>query len=148
MNRRTFVAAAGAAAAANALPAAAVAAADNPFLVQWRLPNGAPPFDLIRTEHFLPAFERGMAERRAEIDAIATARARPTFKNTIEAMERGGDILGRVSNVFFNRTSAHTDPAIQKIQAEIAPRLSAFNNETVMNAALFERVEAVHEGRA
>lgn len=148
MNRRTFVAAAGAAAAASALPAAATAANGNPFLVQWTLPNGAPPFDLIRTEHFLPAFERGMAERRAEIDAIATARARPTFANTIEAMERGGDVLGRVSTVFFNRTSAHTDPEIQKIQAEIAPRLSAFNNETVMNEALFRRVEAVYERRA
>lgn len=146
MNRRVFVAAA--AASVVAAPSISLAAPQsNPFFAPWTLPNGAPPFDLIRTEHFLPAFERGMAERRAEIDAIVANRARPTFANTIEAMERGGDVLNRVSTVFFNRTWAHTDPAIQKIQAEIAPKLSAFNNETVMNEALFRRVEAVFRAR-
>ncbi len=113
---------------------------DNPFLAASPLPFGAPDFSRIRHEHFLPAFEAGMKEQLAEVAAIVKHEKRPSFANTIEALERSGTTLTRVSDVFFSLTSAHTNPDIQQLQAEMAPRLAAHGDEILLNPGLFFRV--------
>src|SRR5271154_4170605 len=112
---------------------------DNPLFETWP-EQGLPPFDRIRTEHFAPGFERGMAEQDAEIAAIAGAADAPSFANTIEAMERSGRLLHRVSGVFFNLNSSHTDDALQDVAREFAPRLARHRTGIVLNAALFARI--------
>ena len=99
-------------------PPVVEAAADNPFFTASTLPDQVPPFDLIRDEHYLPAFERGMAEELAEIEAIANNPEAPTFENTIVAMEQTGEILGRVSRVFFN---LNTPEDVAKAGSEVQP---------------------------
>lgn len=120
---------------------------DNPFLVASSLPFGAPDFSRIRHEHFLPAFEAGMREQLEEVVAIASQPDAPSFANTIEALDRTGTILTRVSDVFSNLASAHTNPDIQKLQAEIAPRLAAHGDEILLNVALFKRVDQLYGQR-
>ncbi len=119
----------------------------NPFFVSWDGPFGAPPFDRIRHEHYLPAFEAGMAAQNAEIEVITDSADTPTFENTIEALETTGALLKKVSSVFFNLTSSLTDDDLQTLEAEIAPRLTAHGKSIMLNPALFERVDAVHAGR-
>lgn len=119
----------------------------NPLFAASPLPLQYPPFDQIRDEHYAPAFERGMSEHRAEIDAIADNAEAPTFENTIVAMERAGEILRRTSSVFFNLSGAHTNEAMQKVQAEMAPKLSAHNDAILLNGKLFDRVKALYEQR-
>jgi peptidyl-dipeptidase Dcp len=132
-------------AAETAAPAAKVApAAANPFFAPSTLPYQLPPFDRIRDEHFLPAFERGMQEQLAEIDAIASNKAAPTFENTIVALDRSGQTLTRVGNVFFNLTGADTNDTREKIQTEMAPKLSAHQDAIALDGRLFARVKAVH----
>ena len=121
--------------------------AENPFFVPSPLPYGMPPFDLIRDEHYLPAFEQGMADRIAEIEAIASNPEAPTFDNTILPMERGGELLSRVSRVFFNMNSAHTNPQIQDIQRTVSPQLAAHQDAIALNGALFERIETLYQQR-
>ena len=128
-------------------PAAADAAA-NPFFTASTLPYQMPPFDQIRDEHYLPAFERGMAEELAEIEAIANNPESPTFENTIVAMEQTGEILARVSRVFFNLNSAHTNPVMQDVQKTVSPQLAAHRDAIFLNPKLFARVEALHGKRA
>lgn len=118
---------------------------DNPFYAASDLPYRMPPFDRITDDHFLPAFERGMAEQRAEVAAIAADPAPPTFDNTLVALERSGQLLARVSAVFHNLTSAHTNPRLQEIEAEIAPRLAAHRDAIYLDRDLFGRVRALHE---
>jgi len=150
MDRRSFFAVASAATvAAAANPNISLANGDdNPFLRAWTLPNGAPPFDQVKPEHYLPAFEAGIAERRAEITAVTSQRAAATFANTIERLEGGGEILNRVQAVFFNMSSANTSAEIQRIQREISPKLAAFRNDVYLDPALFARIEKVYAGRA
>lgn len=124
------------------------AATANPLLGLSTLPYHFPPFDRFRNEHFMPAFEIGMAEGRAEIERIAANPAAPTFDNTIVAMERSGQTLGRVSAVFFNLTSAHTNDELDRIDADVSPKLSAYNDAIVLDARLFGRVRALYEQRA
>lgn len=124
------------------------AATANPLLGLSTLPYHYPPFDRFRNEHFMPAFEIGMAEGRAEIERIAANPAAPTFDNTIVAMERSGQTLGRVSAVFFNLTSAHTNDELDRIDADVSPKLSAYNDAIVLDARLFGRVRALYEQRA
>jgi peptidyl-dipeptidase Dcp len=119
----------------------------NPLLAPWTGPFEAPPFDLIKPEHFSPAFDAALAENRAEIAAIAADPAPPTFANTIDALERSGAALDRVSAVFFNLSGADSNEAIEGIEREIAPILSRFSSEIYQNAALFARVEALHAGQ-
>ncbi|MBM4238763.1 MAG: M3 family metallopeptidase [Gammaproteobacteria bacterium] len=149
MDRRNFFAVASAATVIAATTSDTLLAntSDNPFLKAWTLPNGAPPFDQIKEEHFLPAFEAGIAERRAEIAAITAQRAAATFANTIDQLESGGDVLNRVQAVFFNMSSANTNADIQRIQREISPKLAAFRNDVYLDANLFARIEKIHEGR-
>ncbi len=127
------------------LPDVAPLAADNPFAAQSALPLHYPPFDRIRDADFRPAFEAGMASQRTEIDAIARDPAVPTFDNTVVAMERSGLLLHRVQTVFSNINAAHTDPEKQKIEAEMAPRLSAHRDAIYLDEALFARVRTLYE---
>ena len=117
----------------------------NPLMTESNLPYGMPHFDKIRNEHFVPAFEQGMAGQSAEIDAIASSDEAPTFNNTIVAMERSGQIYFRGRRVFANLTSAHTNDQLQAIQQEMAPKFSAHSDSILLNPALFARVEALYE---
>tara|TARA_R110000796_G_scaffold67449_2_gene154648 strand:- start:72855 stop:74870 length:2016 start_codon:yes stop_codon:yes gene_type:complete len=113
----------------------------NPLLS----PFDTAPFSKLKNEHFMPAFTKAIAEARAEIDAITTNTAKPTFKNTIAALDYAGQQLDRVSSVFFNLNSAETNAEIQKIAQEISPLLSEFGNDITLNEALFEKVKAVYD---
>jgi peptidyl-dipeptidase Dcp len=119
----------------------------NPFFSPSTLPYELPPFADIREEHYLPAFERGMAEQLAEAEAIAQSAEPPTYRNTIVALERSGALLRRVSNVFFNQASSDTNEAVQAVEAEISPRLAAHEDAIHLNAALYGRVRALYESR-
>ncbi|HVW43174.1 MAG TPA: M3 family metallopeptidase [Amycolatopsis sp.] len=121
---------------------------DNPFAKPSELPYGLPPFERIAEEHYSPAFEAGLAEHAAEIDAIATDPEPATFGNTIVALERSGRLLGRVSSVFFNLTSSDTNPALQDLQAEIAPKLAAHHDAIHLDPKLYARVRDLYERRA
>ena len=119
----------------------------NPFFADSPLPFHYPPFDRIDDSLYLPAFERGMAEQLAEVEAIADAAEAPTFENTLVALERSGRVLERVSQVFFNLNSADTNDTLDAIRSEMAPKLSAHSDRILLNGALFERVRALHERR-
>ncbi|MFI9354910.1 M3 family metallopeptidase [Streptomyces lydicus] len=119
----------------------------NPFFEPSDLPYALPPFARIRHEHYLPAFERGMAEQREEIAAIGSRTAPPTFENTVEALERSGAVLGRVRRVFFNKAGSDTDDALQALEAELAPRLAAHDDALLLDPALFARLDALYEAR-
>ncbi len=127
--------------------AAGQPAAVNPLFAPSTLDYQFPPFDKIGNADYLPAFEKGMLEHRAEIDAIANSKAKPTFENTIVAMERSGALLTRVSRIFFGLSGANTNDEMQKIQAGIAPKLAAHGDQTTLNAKLFARIEALHAKR-
>ncbi len=122
----------------------ASAEATNPLLADWDTPFGAPPFSQIEEAHFLPAFEVALASHRAEIDAIASNEAEPTFENTLLAMENAGADLTRISRVFFNLTSSASNDEIRAIQREMSPRLAAHNAAITLNADLFARIEAIY----
>jgi peptidyl-dipeptidase Dcp len=125
-----------------------VDAANNPLLQPWTGPFGAPPFARIRPEHFRPAFEAALAQKRAEIAAIAADPAPPTFDNTIAALERSGKALDRVEATFFNLVGSDSNETLQEIERDMAPVLSRERSATLQNDALFRRIEALHEGRA
>jgi len=117
----------------------------NPFLTESSAPFGAPEFDKITNEHYLPAFEAGVAEGKKEIDAIVANPDEPTFENTIEAMEYAGETLNRVAGVFYNLMEAHTNDQMQAIAEQVSPMLTEFSMYTSLNAPLFERVKAVYQ---
>ena len=120
----------------------------NPFYTEWDTPFGIPPFAEIREEHYLPAMEKGIIEHQAEIDAIAGSDEAPTFENTILALEYSGDLLDRVTEVFFSLNSAVTTDSMQSIAKLAAPMLSEHNDNIILNDKLFRRVKAVHGQRA
>ena len=105
------------------------------------------PFSQIKNDDFFPAFQEGIALAKAEIDAIVNNPSAPTFENTIEAMAFSGDILDRISSIFFNLNSAETNDELQKIAQEVSPLLSEFSNDIRLNADLFAKVKAVYEQR-
>ncbi|NKC32575.1 M3 family metallopeptidase [Falsiroseomonas selenitidurans] len=121
---------------------------DNPLLAPWTTPFGVPPFDLIRAEHFPDAFEAGMAAHAAEVQAIAAATTPPSFRNTVEALERSGRVLDRVKSVFFNLVSSQATEALQAVERDFAPKLARHRSEVVLNPGLFARVTAVLSRRA
>ena len=123
------------------------AAAVNPLLAAWIGPYQIPPFGEIEPEHFKPAYEAALAAHDTEIAAIAGATAKPGFKNTIEALEHAGRLAKRIGAVFWNRTGAHTDEAIQAIEREMAPRLAAHHSAIASNAALFARIDDIFQRR-
>ena len=118
---------------------------ENPLLTESSAPFGAPQFDKIRNEHYLPAFEAGIAEAKAEIDAIIANQEEPTFGNTIEAMEYAGQTLDRVAGIFFNLMEADTDDEMQKIAEEVTPMLTEYSMYVSLNNDLFQKVKAVYE---
>jgi peptidyl-dipeptidase Dcp len=122
--------------------------AANPFAAPSPLPYHAPQFDKIKDSDYAPAFAQGIKEQQAEIDAIAGSTAAPTFENTIAAMEKSGRMLDRVSETFFNVQQANTDPALDKVQSDVAPLLAAHQDSIYLNARLFARVKAVYDARA
>ena len=120
---------------------------ENPLLTESKAPFGAPEFDKIKTEHYLPAFEAGIKEGKAEIDAIVANPDEPTFENTIEAMAYAGQTLDKVAGIFFNLMEAHTSDEMQEIAEKVSPMLTEYSMYISLNAPLFERVKAVYEKR-
>ncbi|NUO55378.1 MAG: M3 family metallopeptidase [Hamadaea sp.] len=121
--------------------------ADNPFAIPSDLPYEVPPFDRIAEEHYLPALRAGMAEQRAEVDAIAAQADEPTFENTLVALERSGRLLQRVSLAFYNVTSADTTPGLQAIEAEIAPETAAHSDAIFLDRRLYARIKSLYDRR-
>ncbi|MGY5125018.1 M3 family metallopeptidase [Streptomyces nigrescens] len=121
--------------------------ASNPFFEPSDLPYELPPFARIRNDHFLPAFTRGMADQLAEVAAIGACAGPATFENTVEALERSGAVLGRVRRVFFNKVASDTDEEIQALEVELTPRLAAHDDMLLLDAALFDRLDTLHEQR-
>jgi peptidyl-dipeptidase Dcp len=126
----------------------AAAPAPSPFAADSSLPFNLPPFDQIKESDYRPAFDEGMAAQRKEVDAIAHSTEAPSFDNTIVALERSGRELARVSSVFFNLTSSNTSDELDKIQGEMAPKLSAHQDAIFLDPALFARVDQLYQGRA
>jgi len=120
---------------------------DNPFFSEFDTPFKVPPFDVIRPEHFIPAYERGMEQQKAEIEKLVNNPEAPTFDNTIVALDRSGKLLSEVSRVFGGLSGANTNDELQAIQKQMAPRLAAHRDEINLNKELFERIKAVYEQR-
>jgi peptidyl-dipeptidase Dcp len=119
----------------------------NPFFDPSPLPYQLPPFDRITDAHYAPAFEKGMAQQRAEIELIANRDDEPDFENTFTAMERSGSLLNRVTRTFSNLTSANTNPTIQGVEREVMPKLAAHKDSILLDGKLFARVKSLHERR-
>ncbi len=119
----------------------------NPLLAPWTGPFEAPPFDSIKPNHFVEAFETALALAQADIDAIAANPEAPSFDNTILALERSGRLLTRVSAVFFNLATADTNDAIQAIEREVAPKLARYRSAIYLNESLFRRVDVLYARR-
>jgi peptidyl-dipeptidase Dcp len=120
----------------------------NPFFTEYNTPFGVPPFEKIKPQHYMPAFEKGMAEARKNLGAITSQKQAPDFKNTIESYDKMSDLLTKVSLVFFSQTQANTSDSLQKIEMEISPRLAAFQDEIWLSPELFARVKSVYENQA
>ncbi len=131
----------------NSIPRAQLPELDttNPLLAQWETPHATPPFSKIELAHYEPAFEAAIACQRAEIDAIVNSPAKPTFGNTIAALERSGELLGRIEGVFYNLLSADTSDEMQEIALRVQPKLTELSNDISLNPELFARVKAVYE---
>lgn len=119
----------------------------NPFFEPYNTPFDVPPFDKIANAHYMPAFEEGMKQHLAEIDAIVNNTQAASFENTLEALDRSGDLLTRVSMVFFNVKEAHTNDEMDTIAETVTPLLSRHRDAINLNEKLFERVKAVYENR-
>ena len=120
---------------------------ENPLLTESSLPYGAPDFTKIKNEHFQPAIEQGMKEQMEEIEAIANNSEAPTFENTLVAMEKSGQTLNRAYGVFGLLAGAYTNPEIQRIEEEEAPKMAAHSDAIYMNDKLFQRVKTIYEDR-
>lgn len=119
----------------------------NPLVQPWTTPHALPPFAEVRAERFKPAFDVALAEQRAEVEAIASNPAAPTFDNTIAALDRSGRLLVRVGELFHNLGASETSPALQAVEREMAVPLAAHGSAIYMNAPLFKRVDALHAQR-
>ena len=118
----------------------------NPLLAEWDTPFATPPFDAIKLSDYKPAFETAIAVSRAEVDAIVNNPAKPTFANTIVALERHGALLDRISGIFYNLLEADSSDEMQQIALDVQPALTELSNDVSLNPALFARVKAVYEG--
>src|SRR6202142_2074952 len=122
-------------------------ASKNPLLNDWTGPFSLPPLGAIKPEHFRPAFDRGLAAHRAELDAISANPAAPSFGNTIEALEKSGHDLDRVSNVFFVLAGADTGDAIEAVEREMSPLLARHSDALYLNRALYARIVDLYRRR-
>ncbi|GAB5564147.1 MAG: M3 family metallopeptidase [Winogradskyella sp.] len=120
---------------------------ENPFFQEWNTPFEVPPFEDIKDEHYMPAFEKGMEEHLSEIDAIVNNTEAPTFKNTLEALEKSGKLLNKVQSVFYNLTGSNTNPKLQELQRDLSPLLSAHSDKISLNEGLFKRIETIYQER-
>lgn len=116
---------------------------DNPLLATYDTPYNVPPFDKIENKHFKPAILEGIRLHQKEIDAIAGSTEKPTFANTIEALEQSGELLNSITTIFYNLNSAHTNDTLQTLAQELAPELSRHNDNIYLNEKLFARVKQV-----
>ena len=119
----------------------------NPFYAPSSLPFQAPPFDKVKDSDYQPAIEAGMAQQREEVRAIAQNPAAPTFENTLVALEKSGELLRRVTQIFNGVTGANLNPELQKVQEIEAPKLAAHNDAIFLDSKLFHRVEAIYNQR-
>jgi peptidyl-dipeptidase Dcp len=119
----------------------------NPFFVEYNTPYGTPPFDKIKNEHFEPAFDKGIKEHEIEINTIISNTALPTFENTVEAYEKSGLLLSKVSSVFYNLLSAESNNDMMDISQRLSPKLSEHQNNVGLNIELFERVKVIYDSR-
>jgi peptidyl-dipeptidase Dcp len=119
----------------------------NPLLARWGSAFGLPPFKKIEPKHFAAAFAAALKEHKAEIAHIAAETAKPTFNNTIVALEKSGRLLEKVASVFYNLTGAHTNDALQAIERDLAPKLAAHETAIMLNSRIFKRVEDLYERR-
>jgi peptidyl-dipeptidase Dcp len=119
----------------------------NPFLTEYQTPFKTVPFDQIKTEHYLPAFEAGMKEQLEEIDAIVNNEETPTFQNTILPYDKSGETMNRVSNVFFNILECNSDDELQALAEQVMPMLSKHGDAIAMNPKLFEKIDYVYQHR-
>ena len=120
---------------------------ENPLLTESQLPYGAPQFDKIRAEHYLPAFRQAISEAKADVDAIVNNADEPDFANTIEALEFAGRTLNRVSGIFYNILEADTNDELQRIAEEVSPLMTEYEMYVSLNDKLFERVKSVYAGK-
>lgn len=120
---------------------------ENPFFSAWNTPYEIPDFSRIKTEHYMPAFQEGMARQKAEIDAITGNSEAPTFENTILAYEYSGQLLKDVSGVFFNLSECENSPEMDSIAEAVTPLLSAHDDDIALNQKLFARIKAVYDQR-
>lgn len=117
----------------------------NPLLQTWQTPFGMPPFESIQASHFEEAFDKALLQHQAEIAAISNNSEPPTFENTLIALEASGDLLNQTSNVFFNLSASHSSPDIQSLERNLAPKLAAHSAALYLNAALFQRIDALNQ---
>ena len=115
---------------------------ENPLLSESPLPFGAPQFDKIKTEHYLPAFEIAIAEAKGEIDAIAQNEQEPTFENTIEALEYSGESFGKVAGIFYNLLEADTSEEMEEIAQKVSPMATELSMYSALNEELFKRIKS------
>lgn len=120
---------------------------NNPLLQTFQTPFGTPPFDQLNNSHFLPAITQAIKTGKEDIGRITANKAAPTFENTIEALERSGELVGTISGIFFNLNSAETNDEIQKIAREISPLLSEYSNDIMLDEELFARIKKVYDQR-
>src|SRR5437667_6350958 len=120
---------------------------DNPLLKESTLPYHLPPFDQIKDEHFVPAMEAGMRDQLKEVDVVANNSEKPTFENTVVALERTGRSLDRAERTFSNLNACNTHPALQKIDKEMAPKLAAHRDAIHLNGKLFARIQQLYDNR-
>jgi len=126
---------------------AAVTEGENPFFTEWTTPFGVPPFETIKNEHFIPAFEQGIQDQNREIQAIISDPNPPDFKNTLEPFDASGKLLEKVSSVFFALNGANTSKEMQEIARQLSPMLSKHNDDINLNPKLFERVKIIYGAR-
>ena len=119
----------------------------NPFLNEYETPFKIPPFEEIEFAHYEPAFDIGMKEHLKEIEEIANNQQEPTFENTIEAMERSGETLDKVANVFFNLLGSNTNDDMDALAMKISPKLSAHNDSILLNKELFKRIKELFDNK-
>src|SRR5213595_4354418 len=121
---------------------------DNPLMTESALPYHYPAFDKLKDEHFIPAIEAGMRDQLKEIEPIANNSEKPTFDNTIIALERTGRLLDRAERTFSNLNACNTNPTLQKIETEMAPKLAAHRDAIHLNGKLFARIQELYDNRA
>ena len=128
-------------------PAPKDESSSNPLLTQSTLPYHFPRFDQIRNEHFQPAIEQGMREQITGVEKIAVQKEKPTFENTVVAMERSGQLLLRANRTFSNLNGCNTNPDMQRIDKELSPKLAAHQDAIRLNSPLFARIQTLHDQR-